>query len=569
MYARDAAKKQLLQSLKKAFGKQYTPHAKELSTPPDDKLGDLTFACFGVAKGLGRNPAEIATEIAAKLAVGGLIKSAVATGPYVNVFLDGSAFAEQVFADLKKGKKKYGTGNLGAGKRILIEYANPNTHKEIHIGHVRNFTFGKAVVNLLMATGYDVTPVSYINDLGNNVAKAIWGLQKFYGGQASSAGEDALSYYGRAYTEASLAIGDNPELKLEVSKIQRELEEGEGESIPLWKATQKASIDGLKAVFAEFGLTFKKIYEEHVFIEKTHAIVKKLLIEGLAQVSEGAVIVDLSAQKLGVNLLRKTDGTLLYNAKDLALAEQKEEDFAPDRSLYVIDTRQSLAMKQLAATLGAMGVKEEVIHLPFDMVTLPEGAMSSRKGNIVRWTDFRDQLRTRLAEETAKRHPTWRTKKVLQNAADLALATTIYTMLRQDPERIITFDVEEAMSVEGNTGPYLLYSLVRIETLLKKAPIRPAAKPELLTHDQEQRLIKTIARYPEVVSEAALSYNPALIAQYAYGLAQEFASYYEAVHITADDDRARMGARLALLDIVSQTLHNALTLLGMPIVKEM
>lgn len=568
MYARDAVKKQVLQSLKKAFGKQYTPNIKELVAPPDEKMGDLSFACFAVAKGLGRNPAEVATEIAAKMAVGGLIKSAVAMGPYVNIAVDMEAFAQHVFADLKKGRKKYGSSKTGAGKRVLIEYANPNTHKEVHIGHVRNFTFGKAVVELLKATGYNVTPVSYINDLGNNVAKAIWGLHHLYADKTTD-GEDALAFYGKVYAEAVTAIGDDPEKKAQVSQIQRDLEEGKGPLLGLWKTTQRASIDGMKVVFAEFGLQFAKIYEEHVFIEQTHAIVKKMLTDGLARVSEGAVIVDLEEEKLGVNLLRKTDGTLLYNAKDLALARQKEEDFAPDRSLYVIDTRQSLAMKQLAATLKRMGVKEEVIHLPYDMVTLPEGAMSSRKGNIVRWTDFRNTLRDRLAEETAKRHPTWRTKKVLQNASDLAMAATVYTMLRQDPERIITFDVEEAMSVEGNTGPYLLYSLVRIQTLMKKAPVRPAAKPELLTHERERRLIKEIARYPEVVHEGALHYKPSLIANYAFGLAQEFAGYYEAVRINDDEDRQRMAARLALLDIVAQTLHNALTLLGMPTVKEM
>lgn len=568
MYARDAAKKQVLQNLKKVFGKTYTPNTKELVTPPDEKLGDLSFACFAVAKGQGRNPAELATEIAAKLAVGGLIKSAVAVGPYVNIFLDPAAFAQHVFADLKKGKKKYGTAKTGAGKRVLIEYANPNTHKEIHIGHVRNFTFGKSVVELLKAAGYDVTPVSYINDLGNNVAKAIWGLQHLYSGKGVE-GDDALSFYGKVYAEATAAIAEDEAKKAEVSVIQRELEEGEGSSLALWKTTQRASMDGLRAVFAEFGLQFAKIYEEHVFIEETHAIVKKLLTDGIARVSEGAVIVDLEEEKLGVNLLRKTDGTLLYNAKDLALARQKEIDFEPDRSLYVIDARQSLAMKQLAATLKKMGAKEEVIHLSYDMVTLPEGAMSSRKGTIVRWTDFRNTLRDRLAEETAKRHPTWRTKKVMQNATDLAMAATVYTMLRQDPERIITFDVEEAMSVEGNTGPYLLYSLVRIQTLMKKAPVRPAAKPELLTHERELRLIKEIARYPEVVAEAAAQYKPSLVANFAFGLAQEFAGYYEAVRINDDEDRTRIAARLALLDIVAQTLHNALTLLGMPLVKEM
>lgn len=568
MYALSAAKKEAYTALRKALGKKVTVTIDMLLTPPKPEYGDLSFPCFELAKGLKRNPAEIAAEVAAKIGPTKFIKEVTSVGPYVNFRFDEAAFAERVLQDVNKMKGRYGKSTTGKGKRVLIEYANPNTHKEIHVGHLRNFSLGASIVNILRLNGYEVIPVSYINDLGNNVAKCLWGLEKLHPGEEPPA-DNRLNYLGRIYTEANATIADDETKKAEVSEIQRQLELMEGEWVPLWKKTQKWSLDGLKEIFDQFGLELDHIYLEHQLIDDTHNIVKRLLTEGVAKMSEGAVIVDLEEQGLGVNLLRKSDGTLLYNAKDLALAYKKEGDYDADRLVIIVDNRQSLAMRQLIATLKLMGFPGDVQHLSYDMVTLPDGAMSSRKGNIVRWSDMYDAMFTNLSKETSARHPDWSSRKVAATAKTLAIASVKFVMLRQDPEKVLTFDMEEAMAAEGYTAPYVLYTVARIHTLLNKAEIAPEERANLLTHALERSLLKAIAKFPDVIHAAGATYRASAIAQYAFELSQEFARYYEAVRILDDNNHDRVAARLGLLDAVRQTLSNAMGALGIEVVKEM
>ena len=568
MYALATAKKEAYTALKKALGKQAAVTPDMLLTPPKPEYGDLSFPCFELAKGLKRNPAEIAAEVAAKIGPSELIQAISSVGPYVNFKFNEAAFAAHILSDVTKQKGRYGKSTTGRGKKVLIEYANPNTHKEIHVGHLRNFSLGASIVNILRFNGYEVIPVSYINDLGNNVAKCLWGLEKLHAGEEAPV-DNRLNYLGRIYAEANAAIGDDEAKKAEVSEIQRQLELMEGEWVPLWKKTQNWSLDGLKLIFDQFGLELNHIYLEHELINDTHEIVKRLLTEGVAKMSEGAVGVDLEDQKLGFNLLRKSDGTLLYNAKDLALAYRKERDYDADRLIIVVDNRQSLAMQQLIATLKIMGFTGDVHHLSYDMVTLPDGAMSSRKGNIVRWTDMYDAMYANLVSETTKRHPDWSARKIASNAKVLTIASVKFVMLRQDPEKVLTFDMQEAMAAEGYTAPYVLYTVARIYTLLNKAEIAPEQRADLLIEPVEQTLLKMIAKFPDVVQLAGATYRASAVAQYAFELAQEFARYYEAVRILDDNDTNRIAARLGLLDAVRQTLSNAMGTLGIDVLKEM
>ncbi len=568
MYALTAAKREIHTALKKAIGKKFSVTTDMLMAPPKPEYGDVSFPCFALAKGLKRNPNEIATELAAKIGPSKHIREIKSVGPYVNFYFDEEMFVDHVLRDVSKSKSRYGKSTTGKGKKILVEYANPNTHKEVHVGHLRNFALGLATVRVLQLNGYEVVPVSYINDLGNNVAKCLWGISKFHPNEEPKEGE-RLNFLGRVYSEATKALENDDAAKEEVSKIQQELETMSGEWVALWKKTHKWSIDGLKEVFVEFELELDHIYLEHELIEATHAIVKKLLTEAVAKISDGAVIVDLEDQGLSANLLRKSDGTLLYNAKDLALAYKKEEDYHADRSVYVVDARQSLAMKQLAATLKLMKFPRDVFHLSYDFVTLPEGAMSSRKGNIVRWSDLRDAMFTRLSEETVKRHESWSPRKVALNAKALTMASVKFSMLKNDPDKILTFDLEEAMALEGFSAPYILYTIARISTLLKKAELLPEHHPALLTEPREQRLVRKISKFPDVIHESGANFKVSQIAQYAFDLAQDFASYYEAVPILKADSQDRLVARLELCAAVRQTLVNAMHALGISVVKEM
>ncbi len=566
------AKQLILTELKKAVGKEYTPSVDDLSYPPDAKLGDLSFACFSLAKGLKRNPVEIATEIAAKIGPKGFIRSIASAGPYVNFSLDDAAFCVAVVDEIANHARCYGTSTAGTGKRIMVEYAQPNTHKEIHVGHIRNFTVGQTVVNVLRANDYDVIPTSYINDLGANVARCVWAVKNVAHGIVPD-GEDQISFLQRMYVEATSRGEADETVRAEVSQIQRDLEEGKGPSLATWKKTWKWSVAYIKGVFKDLGLPIDVWYFESDLIKDTKRTVEDLIRRNVVTSSQGAWIVDLEAEGLGANLLVKTDGTLLYNAKDIVLALRKEEDQHPVRSIYVIDARQSLAMQQLFATLKRMGFNKDLQHLSYEFVTLKEGAMSSRKGNAIRYETFRDEMVAMAAEETSRRHVDWPAKKVSNTARAVAFSAIRFGMLKQDLDKKITFDMAEAMSFEGFTGPYLMYSFARMQSILKKGAkgIRPPLLRELRRTSwvpAEHTLVLALAKYPEVVFAAGQTLRISTISQYLFDLCQAFSNFYEnAPVLSAEPDV--MASRLAIVESAATVLENGLGLLGIETVDEM
>lgn len=568
MYAKEQATQEVLTSLKKAIGKGFTIVRDDLDTPPDASLGDLAFPCFELAKGEGKNPAEIARELAAKIGPTDLIETIQAVGPYVNFTFKNEAFAAHVLEDVRSGVDRYGTSKLGVGTKVLVEYAQPNTHKVLHVGHLRNVALGQSVVNILRANGYEVIPASYIGDSGADVAKTLWGLKKFHDGEEPPK-DDRANWLGGIYVEATKYLADHPEVKEEISEVQQQLEAREEPWYSLWKETRQWSLDGFKAAFAELGVKPEVWYFESEVEQDGKQIVQKLLTDGVAKKSQGATIIDLEDEDLGAFLVLKSDGTTLYSTWDLALALKKEKDHAPDRQLFVVDMRQSLHFKQLFATLKRMGFTPQLTHLSYDLVSLPEGTMSSRAGTIAKYDDLKDTMISRLEEETRKRHEDWDDKKVTQTAKTIAISSMLFMMLRQDPNSIITFDLEEALSFDGFTGPYLQYTVARIESIKKKTKVKPKADASKLSHALEHELIRKLAEYPAVVERAGKAFHVSLVAQWAFETAKVFAEYYHEVRVIDEEDSEMTAARLALIDAVRISLSNGMNLLGMGILKEM
>jgi arginyl-tRNA synthetase len=568
MYAKQQAIAESVTALKKAIGKGFTVTPDMIDSPPDPSLGDLAFPCFELAKGEGRNPVEIATELAAKIGPSDLIEKISSAGPYVNFWMNSKKLTELVLAEAMPKKGNYGDSILGKDRKVLVEYAQPNTHKEFHVGHIRNAVLGQSVVNILKANGYEVVAASYIGDIGAHVAKAIWGLNKFHKDEEITE-EDHADKLGGIYTAATKYVEENESAKEEIAEVQRKLEDGDADLVALWKETREWSLKSFKRIFKELHVKPDVWYFESDVEAPGKELVKKLLTEGIAKKSEGATVVDLEDEDLGIFLVLKTDGSSLYATKDLALALKKESDFAPDRQIFVVDVRQSLYFKQLFATLKRMGFTEQLTHLAYDMVNLPEGTMSSRSGNIISYDDLRRNMEDVLHEETAKRHDDWDEKKIEKTAKGITGAAITFMMLRQDPNSIITFDTEEAMSVDGFTGPYILYTISRIESIRKKTKIKPKLDADLLTHENEQELVRALAEFPEVVQRAGKTFTVSAVAQWAFDTAKLFAEYYHEVHVIEEDDKEGTAARLALIEAVQKTLIRALELLAIEPIKEM
>lgn len=569
-YAATAAKVAVAKAIKAALGKTYAVQVDELGEPPNAAMGDLAFPCFTLAKGLGRSPVEIAAELAPKVEVGEWIERVRAEGPFVNVFLRQSTFAQAVLRDIALSGEAYGRSSVGAGKRVLVEYANPNTHKELHIGHVRNFLVGRLVVELLRANGYEVIAASYINDLGNNVARCLWALAKWHGDERPK-GTQALELLGRAYTEATRAEEQDATAKEEISAIQQALEGKRGEWNTLWKKTRAWSLRSIRATFKEWELPIDVQYFESALLKETKRAVADVEKRGIAVADQGALIVRLEEEKLGVNLLRKSDGTLLYNAKDIALALRKQRDYNPDRSLIVVDERQALAMRQLFATLTRMGVSAPYEHVSYGFITLPDGAMSSRKGNIVRLDALEADLIALAAEATRARHETWKEKQVHTVARAIARAALTFAIARQDPQKGMVFNPKEALAFDGMSGPYLLYTVARIRAVLKKAGKRKATPDyaAALRAPEARALVAALAAYPQAIRKAGATLHVSAPAMQAYAIAQAFSAYYGAVQLLVEEDAPGTAARLALVAATEQVLVNALAMLGIHSIDEM
>lgn len=568
MYSISKAKQQVLQELKVALGKTHVPSVDELEYPPESEMGDLAFPCFALAKGMKRNPKEIATELAAKIGPKKLISKVEAKGPYVNFTLDTASFGEAVLKEIGVAKEKYGQATSGSKKKILVEYAAPNTLKEIHVGHLRNFVLGNAYINILRAAGYEVIAASYINDLGSHIAKTLWAIKKFHADEKPEP-EARQEFLNRAYIEANQAEEKDKKVKEEISQVYYELESGSRKWQALWKKTRKWSLEYIFGIFKELGLIKDVQYYESDLTKRTHKIVDELVKKGIAKESERAIIVDLEDEGLGANLLKRSDGTLLYNAKDLALAERKEDDYAPDRSVYVVDARQSLAMEQLFATLKRMGFSKNLQHLSYEFVTLKEGAMASRKGNVIRYEAFRNKMVELARSETLKRHKDWDEKKLEHTAASIAYAAMKFPMLKQDLDKTIVFDMEEAISFDGFSGPYILYTISRAKSILKKSKLKARVKGSVYTDPVEHALLVKLAEYPEVILAIASNNRVSTLPHFLFDLAQTFAEFYEKVPVLQAEDEEQIRARLALVESLKQVLENGLALLGIDSVEEM
>lgn len=568
MYAKQEALKEIVTALKKSIGKKFPVSFSSLSTPPNTKFGDVAFGCFELAKGQKRNPAELATELAAKIEPGKLFQKVIGVGPYVNFTFNEVVFGDKVLKEVKRLKLNYGQTKLGAGKSVMVEYAQPNTHKEFHVGHVRNALYGQTVVNIMAKNGYKTTAASYIGDIGAHVAKALWGLKKFHDGSVIPIA-DREKKLGEIYTQATKFVADNAKTKEEIDEVQRALEAHGEPWYSQWLETRQWSIDAFKKAFAELLVTPDVYYFESDVESDGKKIVNKLLTDGIAKKSEGAVIVDLEKEGLGVALILKSDGSALYATKDIPLALLKEKDYHPDRQIIVVDVRQSLYFQQLFAILRMMGFTKQLTHLAYDMVTLPDGAMSSRQGNIVTYESLRNTMIESFTKETSARHTDWTEKKIAETARQLALGSIKFMMLRQDPQSIITFDLKEAMSFDGFTGPYVLYAVARIESLKNKTKIKAKIQADLLKQPEELALIKAVAEWPLIVEKLGATFQISAALLWAFETAQLFAEYYGRVTIIDEADKVGTSARLALLDAVETAIVSALQLAGIEPVKEM
>ncbi|KAA0206561.1 arginine--tRNA ligase [Candidatus Uhrbacteria bacterium] len=588
-------KNDLAKRLSDVLGGAVSPD--DIVVPPDRSLGDFAFGCFKLAKAMGKSPADIAKEIASKMNFGQSdFTSASAAGPYVNFTLSVGEAVHRVVRDIEVLGEKYGSVETKKADELLLEFAQPNTHKEIHVGHLRNLVLGQALSNVLSAAGWKVVPMSYHGDVGAHVAKCLWWLGKGFRFQVSGFSVEQADklldqipverrtgkFLGEMYAEASRQLEANPEWKDEVSDVQRKLEAHDPAWEKLWRETRRWSLDEFATIFDDLGVKIARQYLESEVVDRGQEMVDHLLKQGVAKESQGAIVVDLEDKKLGVFLIRKSDGTSLYATKDLALAELKLKEYPKaERSLILVDNRQSFYFKQLFETLRMLELNPVPEFVGYEFVTLKSGAMSSREGNVVTYQDFRNEVISYSTEEVVKRHAEdkWNDGKIEHTAWCIAMAGMKFGMLKQDNDKVFTFDLEQALSFDGDTGPYCQYAATRLASILRKAGSTPSDSPfvrgredEPLTrsfdHTSEKALALTLAQFPVKVAQAAEELRPSLVAQWCIDAAQRVNEFYRDVNVLESEGELKEG-RLRLIAAARSALVAGLGLLAIPVPDEM
>ena len=587
--------KQKIAGILKKLDDSISPDQVAVEIPPRADMGDLGFPMFGFAKILRKAPAQIAQMVASEL------PDSLAVGPYVNVNLPRGETARGILAEFSEGSSIGRPGTLG-GSRVMVEYSSPNTNKPLHLGHLRNDVLGESISRILSACGAEVRRVCIINDRGIHICKSMLAYKEHGEGKTpESEGIKSDHFVGDWYVAFSRELKDeadtlekekglnkkeaeaNAPVMVRAQDLLRRWEGGETETVELWKKMNAWAIEGWKETYRRTGVRFDQYY----FESQTYLLGKDEILKGLDKgifyrEADGSVQVDLTPEKLDKKVLLRKDGTSIYITQDIGTAIYRHKDWPFDRLVFVVGSEQQYHFKVLFVLLGKLGFEwaKNLFHLSYGMVNLPEGKMKSREGTIVDADDLIDSLTEMALEEIRSKEREEAVGDTAAAAEKIALGALHYFLLQVSPVKDMLFDPRESLSFNGNTGPYLQYMGARISSLLRKAAESSPAgadtptgggEPcfELLTHDAEWELIKTLASYNDSVAAAAENMDPSLVAAYLYELAKAFSRFYHDCPILSAEKSDLVNARLALCRSVLAVLTDALYLTCIPFLEVM
>ena len=532
--------------------------ADMLEYPPDTTMGDLALPCFKLSKSLRRSPVQIAQIIAEGLA-DETIKKVEAVNGYLNICVSDEYLSKIITADILSNKEKYGSDTFGNGKTVVLDYSSPNVAKPFHIGHLGTTVIGHSLKKLHEFVGYKCVGINYLGDWGTQFGKMIVAFKKW--GDRDAINEGGIDKLVELYVKFHQAAEENPALNDEARAEFHKLELGDEEDIALWKWFIEISIAEYKKTYGQLGIEFDSYKGESFYTDKMPAQVEKLREMGLLKIDDGASIVDLEEYNMPPCLILKRDGSTLYPTRDIAAAVYRKQVYDFDKAIYVTSAGQSLHFAQWFKVVELMQYDwhDKLVHVPYGTVSINGAKLATRTGNVILLKDLFAQAIEKVSEIMDEKNPNLQNKE--QVAEAVGVGAIVFYYLSSNRIRDINFVLEDALSFDGNTGPYVQYTYARTCSLLEKAKEIECANNMTFTADEERDLVKTLSRFPEKVLEALEAYEPSIITRYILDVATAFNRFYHNCHILSVDNGDVLSTRIALTKATNFVLGNAFELI--------
>ena len=533
-----------------------------IEVPPNKDMGDFAFPCFKLAKVFRKAPNMIAAELSEKIEAKGVISNVTPLGGYINFFVNKSQLAETVIKDVLTKKEKYGHSNLGKDKTIVIDFSSPNIAKPFHIGHIRTTVIGNALYKIYDSQGYNTVRINHLGDYGTQFGKLIVAFKLWGNKEAVEANPipELLKLYIQFHDEAER----HPEMEDEARAWFTKLENGDKEAKELWQWFRDESLKEFARVYDLLDIEFDSYNGESFYSDKMDRVIDIIKDKGLLQESQGTNIVDLEEYNMPPALITKNDGSTLYMTRDLAAALYRKENYDFEKCIYVVGSQQSLHFQQLFKVLELVGFEwaKDMVHVPFGMVALEEGTMSTRKGRVVFLEDVLKQAIEKTKETMLAKNPN--ALNVDEIAKQVGVGAVVFQELSNSRIKDYTVSWSRTLSFEGETGPYVQYTHARCCAVLRKAEeeVTTDINYELLNDVDSAEVLKVIASFNKTILNAMRKNEPHIITRFVLDLAQAFNKFYHDNSILVEDAELRK-ARLALVCATRQALENGLKLLGM------
>lgn len=534
-----------------------------IEIPQESSMGDYAFPCFKLAKELHKAPPMIAAELVQKIN-SELIEKAENVNAYINFFVSKNAFAKITLDEVINLKEKYGHSNVGQGAKVIVEYSSPNIAKPFHIGHIRSTVIGNSIYKIYDALGYDVIRINHLGDYGTQFGKMIVAYRK-WGNEEDVKREPIktlLSYYVKFHEEAD----KDPSLEDEARETFTKLEHGEAEETKLWQWFRDESLNEFNRVYNMLGITFDSYNGESFYSDKMPAVLQELKDKNLLEESRGAQIVNLEQYGMTPALITKSDGSSLYITRDLAAAIYRKKTYDFKKCIYVVASQQNLHFQQWFKVLELMGYDwyKDCVHIPFGLVSMEDGTMSTRNGRVIFLEDVLNKAVEKTREIMLEKNAAL--EDLDETAAAVGIGAVIFNELANSRIKDYVFKWDKVLNFDGETGPYVQYTHARAASVLRNAgfDFEKASKTidcQYITGESAYELIKLIYRMPEVLEKAGAEYEPSIMTRHIIDIAQAFNKFYHDEHIIVDDENEK-SAKLMLTWAAKQAIKNGLDLLG-------